>query len=266
MPFDHPSSENLWLLVLQNAYCSQLMAQMMTAYQPPTLPLAILQNPLGSVSAPVSSQGLSAQLTSHGEAATSLSGTDGRQQATPVSTASGSPSEPCDPPSTPSTSPQDSTPSSLGVLWTGSSDRSSSDSRAMDSSSKPRTSTDGHFPSSFAETPRRKTHLRNHTCTVCQKQFCRASVLKDHIRLHTNEKPFACSHCGRRFPDRSNWRVHEKTHSREKTFLCGECGKAFAQKNYLTKHEKRSHGKGVRRDEAGATEDSHAERGANGSS
>ncbi|KAK0424612.1 hypothetical protein QR680_008751 [Steinernema hermaphroditum] len=103
-------------------------------------------------------------------------------------------------------------------------------------------------------------------CSCCNAHPKKEEGAQVHQRLHTNEKPFACSHCGRRFPDRSNWRVHEKTHSREKTFVCGECGKAFAQKNYLTKHEKRSHGKGVRRDEAGATEDSHAERGANGSS
>jgi len=48
-------------------------------------------------------------------------------------------------------------------------------------------------------------------CHFCGKRFTRGFSLRNHIRSHTGDRPFACSECGRAFT-RSNDRTrHEKT-------------------------------------------------------
>lgn len=36
-------------------------------------------------------------------------------------------------------------------------------------------------------------------CDVCQKQYCRRSTLKAHVRQHSGERPYACSMCDKKF-------------------------------------------------------------------
>lgn len=48
------------------------------------------------------------------------------------------------------------------------------------------------------------------TCLVpdCRKEFKKVANMRDHIRVHTDEKPFGCEVCGAHFSQRSNLNKH----------------------------------------------------------
>mmetsp|Transcript_10877 Transcript_10877/g.45243 ORF Transcript_10877/g.45243 Transcript_10877/m.45243 type:complete len:83 (-) Transcript_10877:6555-6803(-) len=50
------------------------------------------------------------------------------------------------------------------------------------------------------------SYRRSHTCVECGKAFGKSSTLRDHIRMHTNEKAYRCrvEGCGRAFKWRSS--------------------------------------------------------------
>ena len=51
----------------------------------------------------------------------------------------------------------------------------------------------------FAPTGENETRNDYFKCSVCYKQFSRNSHLKDHMLIHTGEKPFECSVCHKQF-------------------------------------------------------------------
>ncbi|XP_045584351.1 uncharacterized protein [Procambarus clarkii] len=73
-------------------------------------------------------------------------------------------------------------------------------------------------------------------CGECGKTFSCNANLRDHIRLHTGERPFICSECGMSFAQRSNWRLHKRVHTGERPYMCGICGKTFSRSSHLPGH------------------------------
>ena len=107
------------------------------------------------------------------------------------------------------------------------------------------------------------------TCKICNKIFAQNSSFKNHMRTHSDERPFVCEicsigfkeryhlkkhmlfkhsdelkekcqFCGKRFKDSTAVRAHERIHSDHRPYHCRRCGKAFKTSECLWHHENRS--------------------------
>ncbi|XP_030050277.1 zinc finger protein 184 [Microcaecilia unicolor] len=93
----------------------------------------------------------------------------------------------------------------------------------------------------------RKSSLREHKkihrqnklfkCTECEKFFKYKSQLTIHEKFHNGQKPFKCSECEKCFRQKVHLQQHEMIHAREKPFQCSQCGKCFRRKGHLQQHE-----------------------------
>nr|XP_045584261.1 zinc finger protein 271-like [Procambarus clarkii] len=92
-------------------------------------------------------------------------------------------------------------------------------------------------------------HLESHTdrrvrpalgekiaCNVCSATFACGANLRNHMRIHTGERPYMCEECGASFTQRSNLRSHKRVHTGERPYMCGICGQTFARSSHLPGH------------------------------
>ncbi|XP_012219574.1 uncharacterized protein [Linepithema humile] len=94
-------------------------------------------------------------------------------------------------------------------------------------------------------------HMHTHKaysiqCPHCDKMFKNSSTLKQHVRIHEDQRQYRCDTCGvgfnRRDGLRLHMRVHEKTGSRGlKECSCQVCGEKFPNHSTLVIHRNREH-------------------------
>lgn len=102
----------------------------------------------------------------------------------------------------------------------------------------------------FNRPVRLEEHIRSHTnerpfkChyPLCDKNYLRESHLKHHIKsAHTDVRDYTCSHegCGKSFATGQRLRVHEATHDAPNKYICRDfppCNQVFRKKDTLQRH------------------------------
>jgi len=79
-------------------------------------------------------------------------------------------------------------------------------------------------------------------CNYCDfKRLNNSHVVKEHERIHTDEKPEICQWCGKGFRHKKTLKHHEMLHTGEKPYKCKFCNSAFVQRNSLNVHLKCHH-------------------------
>ena len=98
-------------------------------------------------------------------------------------------------------------------------------------------------PLSSNASPRFPSDLKNHACTYdgCDKTFNRPAKLAQHVRSHTNDRPYVCPHrfCTKDFLRDSHLKHHIKSaHSDVRDYICDweGCGKSFITNTRLKRH------------------------------
>ena len=82
---------------------------------------------------------------------------------------------------------------------------------------------------------------RKHLCTSCGKEFTQKSHLKNHMMIHSNERPIQCPSCSMCFRTKSNFKKHFITHTGLKKFSCQYCEKLFSRNDHLKVHMYKHH-------------------------
>lgn len=55
---------------------------------------------------------------------------------------------------------------------------------------------------------------------LLDKTFIDSSNMKQHERIHSEQRPYACSFCDKSFKISTTLKNHEKIHKRDNQFIC----------------------------------------------
>ncbi|XP_059619794.1 zinc finger protein 58-like [Phlebotomus argentipes] len=80
------------------------------------------------------------------------------------------------------------------------------------------------------------THEKLQICDLCGKNFCSRKSLRDHLRLHSGDKPYKCEDCDKTFATASHLSSHRRIHKTAKLHKCEKCGTEYTRSYDLKKH------------------------------
>ncbi|KRY67371.1 putative zinc finger protein, partial [Trichinella pseudospiralis] len=75
-----------------------------------------------------------------------------------------------------------------------------------------------------------------YTCDVCKRKFISRANLRDHLNIHSGNKPFICEICGKPFKNSGAKSNHVRLHSLKKAFVCQICSRSFHWSSSLKAH------------------------------
>uniref|UniRef100_A0A182Q5K9 Protein krueppel n=1 Tax=Anopheles farauti TaxID=69004 RepID=A0A182Q5K9_9DIPT len=96
----------------------------------------------------------------------------------------------------------------------------------------------------YADSGSLRQHMIMHTgekpykCDICSKAFYNASTLKTHQRIHSDQNPYRCGTCTKMFDNARSLELHHRTHTGEKPYACDVCLKKFSCSSNLKRHRK----------------------------
>ena len=68
------------------------------------------------------------------------------------------------------------------------------------------------FAGGSARNMHQRAHQKKHNCDVCGKDFSTNQHFKDHMNIHTGEKPYKCKFCSACFASVGNHAAHNRSH------------------------------------------------------
>ncbi|XP_067634785.1 zinc finger protein 723-like [Eurosta solidaginis] len=83
---------------------------------------------------------------------------------------------------------------------------------------------------------------KKYACEWCDKAFTLYTVLKDHERIHTGERPYLCPVCGKSFRMPGQLKQHSFRHEGVKRYECPHCPMKFRCSSDLSHHKVIKHG------------------------